>query len=270
MGLEYAHFQPEEILRRMFKMNRVLGGALLAFTLLASQTVRADDAPVSLLVKPKVGKVTRSKTVIKTSVMGMDIVVNETQKDTIKEVKENGDVVTEIADEGVTVTVGGADMPQPAAPARTITRSKLGIVKVMNVDEAGGFMAPEIAKLMASLSANLLTEKSVKPNDTWETEVENPAVKEKKVKVKSTYLGLEKVDGKDYWKIKQTAEAVVDTDGSKMGYEFTAWINPADGETVKVEGTAKDVPTQIGALTMQITSKAVKADDKEKPAAAKE
>ena len=131
-------------------------------------------------------------------------------------------------------------------------------------EAAGAFMTPEIAKLMASLSTSLLTDRALKTNDTWQTELENPAVKEKKVTVKDTYLGIDKVDGKDYWKVKQTAEAVVDADGSKMTYEFTVWIDPMSGDAFKIDGTVKDVPTQVGPITMQITSTAVKPDDKDK------
>jgi hypothetical protein len=256
----------------MLKSNRVLGGALLAFALIAGQVVaRAEDEKaVSLIVKPKMGKVTHTKTVIKTSVMGMDIVVSENQKQTIKEVKENGDVVEEITDEGSTINIGGMDRDNPAAPPVTVTRDKFGKVKEYKSDNAAGFMTPEVAKIMAMLSSSILTDKALKTNDTWQTELENPAVKEKKVTVKDTYLGLDKVDGKDYWKIKQTTEAVVDADGSKMSYDITVWINPADGDTLKVEGTVKDVPTQVGPITMTITSKAVKADDKDKPEIKKE
>jgi hypothetical protein len=254
----------------MFTWNRVLGGALLAFALIGSQVARADDEKaVSLIVKPKVGRVMRTKGVINTSIMGMDLVANQSQTDTIKEVKDNGDVVTEITDEGSTFTVGGMEQVQPASPPYTFTHDKLGKIKEFRKAEDNGFMSPEIAKLMDSLTAFILTDKAVKTNDTWQTELENPAVKEKKITVKDTYLGLDKIEGKEYWKIKQTAEAIVDADGNKVSYEITEWVTPTDGETYKVEGTVKDVPTKAGALTMKMTSKSTKVDDKEKPAATK-
>ncbi|MCW3096922.1 MAG: hypothetical protein JWL77_2540 [Chthonomonadaceae bacterium] len=254
----------------MFISNRVLGGALLAFALIGSQVARADDEKaVNLIVAPKAGRVTRTQSIIKTSVMGMDLLITQTQKDTIKEVKDNGDFVTEIADEGSVVNIGGQEQNQPAVAPRTITRDKFGKVKEVKADEVGTFMAPEVARIMTSLSTSILTDKAVKTKDTWQTELDNPAVKEKKITVKDTYLGLDKIDGKDYWKIKQTAEAIVDADGNKLSYEITEWLNPEDGNTVKVEGTIKDVPTQVGPLTMQITSKALKADDKGKAAPAK-
>ena len=254
----------------MLKSNRVLGGVLLAFALFGSQIAQADDEkPVNLLVTPKAGRVTRTQSVIKTSVMGMDLLITQTQKDTIKEVKDNGDFVTEIADEGSVVNIGGQEQNQPAVAPRTITRDKFGKVKEVKADDASGFMAPEVSKIMTALSTSILTDKAVKTKDTWQTDLENPAVKEKKITVKDTYLGLDKIDGKDYWKIKQTAEAIVDADGNKLSYDITEWINPADGNTVKIEGTIKDVPTQVGPLTMQITSKAIKSDEKAKTDAPK-
>lgn len=254
----------------MSQLNRVLGGALLALTLLSGQMARADDEKtVNLLVKPKLGHVTHKNTVIKTSVMGMDIVVNQNSKDTVKEVKENGDVVVEIVDEGSTLNVGGMDRDQPMAPPRTITRDKFGKVKEYKSEDIAGFMTPEVSRLLSMIATSLLTDKLVKANDTWQTELDNPAVKEKKVTVKDTFLGIDKIDGKDYWKIKQTAEAAVDTDGGKMNYEITEWINPVDGEAFKIDGVIKDVPTQVGTITMQITSKSVKASEKSKPEPAK-
>jgi len=254
----------------MLKRNRVFAGALLAFALIGSQTARADDEkPVSLLIAPKVGQVKHIKTTIKTNAAGMDLTVTQSQKFTIKELKANGDVVFEIADEGTVVNVGGQEMEQPPSPPRSVTRDKIGKVKEINVDEAAQFMAPEVTKIMAGLSAAILTEKAVKTNDTWQTELENPAVKEKKITVKGTYLGLDKVEGMDYWKIKQTAEAIVDANGGKMSYDITQWINPTTGDVLKTEGTIKDVPTQIGQLTMQLSSKAVKVEEKAKSEAAK-
>jgi hypothetical protein len=251
----------------MLKLNRVLGGALLAFALIAGQVVaRADDEKaVNLIVKPKLGKVTYTKTVVKTSVMGMTMVITGHEKETVKEVKENGDVVTETAEEGSTVNVDGKESEQAPSPPRTKTHNKFGQLKDYKSQDNTQFTTPEIDSLLESLIALILTEKTVKINDTWQTELENPAVKEKKITVKGTYLGLDKIGGKDYWKIKQTSEAAADAHGATMVYDFTHWIDPATGETFKSEGMVKGVPTMIGPLTFQITTKAVKAGDKEKP-----
>jgi hypothetical protein len=250
----------------MSQLNRVLGSALLAFALLSGQVARADDEKaVSLLVKPKVGHVVRTRSIVKTSVMGMDLTVTETQKGTIKEVKENGDVVEETVDEGSVVNIGGTDQDQPATPPYISTHDKFGKIKVFRKVEANGFMSEDITKLMETVGAFILTDKAVKTNDTWETELDNPAVAGKKVTLKHTFLGVEKIDGKSYWKIKQTAEAAVDTDGAKMSFEATEWLDPMSGDAVKMNAVVKDVPTQVGPLTLNVVSKIIKEDDKDKP-----
>ena len=254
----------------MLTLHRVLGGALLIGALVGSQIARADDEKaVNLVVTPKAGRVVRTKSVVKTSFMGMELIVNQTQKNTIKEVKANGDIVEETADEGSTLLIGGQEQNQPPAPSYTVTTDKFGKIKVFRVVEAGGFMSPEVSKLMEVLGSFILTDKAVKANDTWQNEMENPAIKEKKITVKDTYLGTEKIDGKDCWKIKQTAEAALDADGAKMSFEAIEWVNAMTGEPVKLEGTVKDVPTQVGALTLKIVSNVVKVDEKEKAAPAK-
>ena len=254
----------------MMKRNRVMSGALFAFALLAGPMAHADDEkPVSLIVPPKAGRVTRAKTIIKSNLNGADLLITQTRKDTVKAVKENGDFIVEITDEGTTINFGGTDQEGPAMPPQTITRDKVNKIKEMKTPDANPYMAPEVSQLMVELATAILTDKPVKAKDTWQTELDNPAVKEKKITVKDTYLGPEKIDGKDYWKIKQTAEAIVDTDGSKMTYEITQWIDPADGSIFKIDGTLKDIPTTSGPLTMQITSTAIKAADKSKAETAK-
>ena len=94
-------------------------------------------------------------------------------------------------------------------------------------------------------------------------------VKDKKISNKDTYLGIEKIEGKDYWKIKQTSEAVADADGNKVSYEATVWVDPTNGMVFKTEGTYKDLPTPSGPITSQISSKALKAGDKDKAVPAK-
>jgi hypothetical protein len=111
---------------------------------------------------------------------------------------------------------------------------------------------------MAMLSDQLFTDKEVKKNDTWETEIENPAVKEKKVTVKGTYLGNETVDGVELWKVKQTADAATDKDGGKLSVDFTSWINPTNGQVVKSEGVVKDLPTMFGPMTWTMKQELIK------------
>ena len=46
------------------------------------------------------------------------------------------------------------------------------------------------------MRVTILPEKEVKSGDSWQTEFDNPAAKGKKVTVKTSYLGTEKVDGR--------------------------------------------------------------------------
>ena len=107
-------------------------------------------------------------------------------------------------------------MVQPASPAFTITYNKFGKILEFPPIGEGGVLSPETTKIMGALAALVMTNKPVKRNDTWQPDVVNPVVKGEKIPIKDTYLGSEKIEGKDYWKIKQTSEAVAETDGNKI------------------------------------------------------
>jgi hypothetical protein len=110
---------------------------------------------------------------------------------------------------------------------------------------------------MARTNEPIFSEKPVKKDDTWQVDLENPVVKGKKVTVKATYLGTDKVDGKDLWKIKQSMEADTNSEAKKVSGEFTAWLDPEKGSTVKVEGSMKDLPISVNGaeLLMSYTMK---------------
>ena len=269
--IEAETWTPQGDQKRMFKRNRVLGGVLLACALLASQTARADDEKaVHLLVTPKVGRVLRTTSIVKISMMGMDVEVHAVEKATIKEVLESGAVITEVVDEGGKINTSGQEQNLPVTPAYSTTHDKFGkTTKGKPRDNADDFTTPEITRLMDSITDIVLTDKALKPSDTWQNELENPAVPEKKVLVKDTYFGLEKIDGRDCWKIKQTAEAIMNAAGGKVTYEVTEWIDPTDGRSVKLEGSISSVPTKFGTMSMHISAKSVLVADNEKPEAAK-
>jgi hypothetical protein len=230
-----------------FNTNRALCGLVCVVALGAMQAARADDT-TKLVRTYKEGDKARYKQTIKVSVMGMDVVVTTTDKLTVKEVKKTGDVVEVREGEGGTMTLNGADQPSPPTPAITITFDKSDKLSDYKPSMEGGFFDPGVANLVAVAHHFLLTDKAVKKDDTWETELDNPAVKGKKMTVKDTFLGTEKRDGKDLWKIKQTGEPLVDAAGGKMTFEFTALLDPATGQLVHSEGNVKQIPTQFGSL----------------------
>lgn len=227
--------------------------ALVGIAALIAGAALAEDKPVTLSRTHKVGDVIKHKAVITAMVMGNDVTLTETQKTVVKQIKENGNVVFVNTVENAKLTVGGMDMDLPEAGAETVTLDKSGKLMDFAREEIGmPVFTLEIDKLMAILREPAFPGKEVKAGDSWETEQDNPAAKGKKVTLKTTFAGIDKVDGVDTWKIKQTGEAAVDADGNKTSYEATFWLDPANGRLVKGEASAKDIPSNYGPLTMTV------------------
>jgi hypothetical protein len=243
----------------MILNNRYSLGIAGALVLVLAQAAAAQDKAVSLAYNYKAKDSYRSKVTVNTSVNGQDVAVIATAKTEIKEVKPNGDFVIVTTNEGGKLNLGGQEQDQPAQPPVTFTRTKYGkLVDYKADDVAMGVLSPEVQKLMAAIGEQLLPEKDVKKGDTWTTEIDNPAVKDKKVTVKGTFLGTETVDGTELWKVKQQADAVTDKDGAKLTIDFTNWINPANGQVVKSEGTVKGLPTQFGPMDWTMKQELIK------------
>jgi len=89
------------------------------------------------------------------------------------------------------VTSRGPATPQapgPERPAIAYTRDKLGkLLKVGDLPQEG-LVTPELMQLMALFSWTIFPDKAVKPGDSWEAEFDNPAVKGKKLTVKTTFV----------------------------------------------------------------------------------
>src|SRR5258706_1820202 len=226
---------------------------------LAEVCANADEKTFTLASTYKEDDKVSHKVTVTVNVNGMEVVVTRTAKSLVKEVKKTGEIVIVQTDDGSTLNIGGNEQQQPAGPPVTEIRDKNGKLTEVKVDEAAaGFMSPEIQQLVAKASDVHLTDKPVKAGDNWTTEFDNPAVKGKKFTAKSNYIGIDKVHGQDLWKVKQTVEADSDADGKKLTIEFTAWLDPAKGQTVKMEGNAKDVPTMFGSLTWAMKQVLVK------------
>ena len=231
----------------------------------AVSTVKTDGKPVSLVVAVKVGDEKRYKSVVK-AITGMgDALLKGTQIVTVKEISKDGNIKVETATENNTMEFGG--QPQQDVPAEkpsSTTRDKYGKLVDFTVSEGQSqYFAPEAQKLQASLMQVILTGKEVKAGDSWETELENPMLKDKTFKVKTTYLGTEKVEDVEYWKLEQTSETVIDADGAKMTSKVTAWLNSADGSSFKKKISMKNFPsTAVGSIEFDITISAIKKEDK--------
>lgn len=235
----------------------LIGLMALGAALTAAAAARVQEE-VTLAFSYKKGDVFRYKLDVVASIMGMDVTVKTGQKMTIKEIKENGDYVILYESEPGVATIGGQEQEMPAQPPFEVTVSKRGKFISYNSEAPQGIMSPEIEKLMAVMSENVLPETPVKPGDSWTTEVDNPAAKGKKVVTKTTFVGVENVEGVDYWKIKQVSEAATDDAGTKMTQEMTVWLVPGSGHTFKMEGKIKGLPTQFGDMDWDVKMTLVK------------
>jgi hypothetical protein len=247
----------------MFK-NRALMSAAAGVLLFAAVAVKAQDMAITIALNAKVGDVHSYKMVVLANVAGNEATVTRKVKETVKEVKPTGEISVVQSDEGTTIEVGGMQLPeQPPVPPVTFVRNKVN--RLLDIKDAPveGIMTPEIMRLSSFLNEFLLPEKAVKSGDTWETVFDNPAVKDKKVTVKGSFLGKEKVEGTELLKVKQTAEAQTDAAGAKMTVDMTGWLDPANGATIRVEGTVKDLPTtQFGPVTWQVKVTPLKDEPK--------
>ncbi len=239
---------------------RMSGALMLAFALVGGHVARADGKKMVLTRPLKAGAVTTYKATIKANLQGMDIVIEQSQKQTIKSIKDDGTMAILSEDLGGTMKVNGAVQESKPGPPTTETRDKLGKLIEYTHEQSGQEpFSPEVQRLISSVGELLMTDKEVAEGDSWDTELDNPAFKDKKVKVKTTYQGIEKVGDVDLWKFKQTAEAVVNADGAKMVNESIIWLNPKDGLMEKLDGKVKDVPSQLGPLAFAIAISRVKA-----------
>lgn len=243
---------------------RLLAGVLVAagaLALLPAPGARGQDAPVQLRYTYKAGRTARYTTTQTGSVMGADLTLSAPYTITVKQVRDDGSAVVERKQEAGKISIGGQEQETPAADPQSSTRDRRGRLLEYNVRaNADGFIAPEVTHLLASLTHPLLPEKAVAKGDTWQVEVDNPADAGKKVTVKGTFLGVEKLDGADAWKLRQSAEATTSAGAdTKLVVEFTAWLDPANGEIRQMEGTVKDLPTQAGPITLTVKQTREKA-----------
>lgn len=238
----------------------------LAFFAVGLPAAAQDETAVSMKRTLKAGNVTRYKVVAVADAGGSEVTVERTLKIEIKEIKENGDVVMTVKDEGGKINAMGQEMESPLASLVTITVDKTGrMLKYQRSSDDIAVMAPEIEQLVFFNQDYILPDKEVKPNDTWKVELPNPAVKEKKVELKFTYAGYEKVDDTRVWKIKQTCTAETDSYGSKMTGETTFLVDPEDGKTLRFEGTLKGVPTLYGPVDIKVKANLIKPEPESAP-----
>jgi hypothetical protein len=169
--------------------------------------------------------------------------------------------VITLTDQGGKYTADGNENDIPADPPVTVTLDKLNkILSFKPQTEGSGFFPTSSLHLLFAVDTIVLPDKAVKPGDTWTTEIDNPAVKGKKVAIRTTFVGVEQTGGVPTWKLKQTLEAATDESGGKMTAETTALLDPVSGQVIQLDQTVKGVPAQMGPVDWQGTLHRVKPE----------
>jgi hypothetical protein len=242
-----------------FRASLPLMAAAVGVLSIVSSAVRADDA-VTLKYTDKAGTKWRHQIVIKASVQGIDAIMTSVQSSVIKDVKDSGEITLVQTDEGGTLSLMGNDQRQEPRPDITIKRDKTGkITSWKPATDITGALPPELLQTTDQFYTTIFPTMPVKEKETWKLELENPMFKAKKINITNTFAGIEKVDGVDLWKITQVANVPTDGEGGLAVFEGTFWLNPASGLPAKIEGKAKDVPSQFGKLSFTVNITPAKA-----------
>jgi hypothetical protein len=235
----------------------------LVLTVLGNARSIADfraDETVAVKQVLKVGDSIQLKSTI--SVVGQDVTVVQIRKQTVKELKENGDAVIIVTLLGGKYTVNGADNDIPAGAPTTVTANKYSRILTYKLDnDDNPYLSASTMHLLAFVDTIIFPDKPVRAGDSWTSEIDNPAMTNKKLTIKTTFVGANKADGKDVWKVKQTLSA--DTDSGKMTADTTATLDASNGQLMHAEMDVKGVPTKIGGpVDWTIKLVRVKGDEK--------
>jgi hypothetical protein len=236
---------------------RVLHRAILSTVFVAAVVSSAGAAQgVKLARTPKKGEMVKYQYEVKGEVATAPFTVTGRTRHEVTEVKDSGEFTTTETNEETKIVVMGMEQPQPPSVATMITRTAGNRLRDLKSQEEGGIVSREVQRLLSGLSEPLLPEKTVAQVENWETELENPVTAGKTFKVKTTYVGTEKLGEADTWKINQSA--AVDLPEGKLTHEVTFWLDPTNGQIVKQESTVKNVPSQFGPMSWTETQQRLK------------
>ena len=248
--------------------NRTWIGALCLFVLACPPAVRADDGgkpeepKAATLAQPlKAKDSVQYRNTLTMSAGGADILVEQNHKFTVKEVKENGDIVMVMSDLGGKFTINGSDMDIPPGSTTTVVQTKNGrIITYTPEMEDNPYLSTPTLHLLSMVDHIVFPDHPVKPGESWKSEVDNPAVKGKKVSIKTTFVGPDKSEGTAVWKIKQTVEAETEDAGNKLTAETTALLDMTTGQLIQAEHEVKNIPGKMGPIDWKSKLQRIKPD----------
>lgn len=226
--------------------------ALLAAVLVGAclgSPARAQDEAVTLKHGFKAGDTWQASFDIVAEVSGTQVPIKRTTVQKVKEVKQNGEVVLVITDKGGTLVIGGDEqVMSPEAPV-TVTLDPTGkLVKYEDTAAGDGPISAEAKQLIAMMGHCIFPKTAVKKGDTWTTETPNPFIKDAKLTIKSAFEGTEKVQDKEYLKVKQAVDVQTSPGSAKTVAEMIFLLDPQTHEVARIQGSVKGLMTQFGEM----------------------
>ena len=257
----------------------IVGTGFLIARPAAAQTPKpADDTTYTLKRTYKAGDVDRYKLDYHMSLnipqLGGDteIIMQMVMKETTKEVKTDGTVVTEDLYEQGTVNLGGMEVDLTAQlPKLTITRSKMKLdVKAEGGNEMLTDQMVEMVKAMYQQQDAVYPTKPVKIGDSWKVEMNTPTPDGKTVKTtgNATLVDTEMLNGQKTLKIKYVIEAAEGQSDTKMHGETTSNVDIKSGKQLKVVSKT-DGEAMGSKVSAKMTMTLMTGDDKKSGATTK-
>ena len=183
--------------------------------------------------------------------------MEETFRLSVASVSGEGTATLRQVSEGGTLTSQLGTEASPPGPPQSEMIDRLG--RLMTSNGGANEMFDEDTQRLIGISTDaLLPGRPVAPGETWKTTVDNPVEEDAKMTFTGRFVGVEEFKGVAAWKIHQTASVEVGLDdGSKFGVGLTFWVNPATGLVIRVQGTLKNVPTNVGPMLWTISMQAL-------------
>jgi len=187
-----------------------------------------SPAPVTLRYAFKPGEVSRYRSVTTISYPD-DAVASETRK------SEWAETVHAVAPDGAfTLATGAGDN------LSLVTYDKNGRFVGQTT---GGKPADGVNLIFGVLNSRYVPDKPVTTGETWRQEFDNPVVKDAKIPLVYTYLGSEKLLGRDTHKLKLT---IAIDKPITAETEVVRWLDAQTGQTVKATRALKGIPSLNG------------------------
>lgn len=214
------------------KTRFTLGSMVLAAAVLAG----AWTADYTFKYTPKVGTTTKYKMSGTFDFEGMEILFTADVSNKITKVNPDGSYTMEEAQTDGKVSFGGQEMEAPAGSPNLTTFDASG--RVLDIK---GDMVDASAYRTACVSTFYKPSKSVKIGDSWTVEIKADE-KLGIIESKAVYT-VEAEEQMGQWNAVRIAFEITELTGTTpAGSSGKIWIDPSDGEMVKVEGLWKDVP----------------------------